>query len=274
MKKYIFFPIMHALLLFSCNCLSNQKEEDSITVDSTILSNRSINWVTDESDIIIPNKRINNFKSDLYKMGIKGAVRKVEERHYKAYLEDGMMSVSSDLANVEIYDHGSPDCPENEADIFETNHDIYFDHDGFIIKDIYYNQLGGVKSIYYSKYDDNGNHLETNIQDEKGLRRSLASSFYNYSPDKYKPDPKNTMKLSSNGTITTYFTYDTMKNVISEVKRDNINGVFPFFVIKKFLYQYDEKENWYSRTYLLKDCLFNSILFTPMGVAKRVIYYW
>ncbi len=273
MKKYylLFFIVLTVFVSFSCN-QSNETSVTDIEVDSSLTTAPVVSWITDESDIVMPNKRSLNLKADAFSMGLKGNVKKLEERHYKADMVDGMMHVSTDLANTSIYENGSNDCPNNENHLLEGNQDIYFDHDGFIIKHIYYNN-SGVKSIYYSKYDDNGNHLETNIQDEKGLRRSLSSSFFEYSTDKYKPYPKNEMELSSDGTITTYYTYDNMKNVILEIKRDNINGVFPYLYICKYLYQYDEKGNWINRTYLLKDTKRNSP-FIPMGVARRTIYYW
>jgi hypothetical protein len=267
-KYYLFFFIVHFVFIsLSCNN-PNETGEADITVDSSLITTSDISWITDESDIVIPKKRKLNLKADAFRMGLKGNVKKIEERHYSAEIKDDKMVVSTNLVNTEYpFDDG----PSNESYITCYNQDIYFDHDGFDVKSIYYNSDLSINWITYNFYDENGNFLKRVSQDKNGKKES--SEFRTYDSDSYLPWEKKKTEIENDGAVTKYYEYDNYGNVILETMKDNIKNKFPYLYIVKFLYVYDEFGNWRSRTKLIKDCNSNLDWF-PEGVARRIIYYW
>jgi hypothetical protein len=263
MKKYILISIIQSIIIFSCSNNSNQSNDDGIIPDSTMFTRLDTNWITDESDIIIPDKREISLKAYAFSMGLKGNVKKIEERHYSTEMKDEIMLVSTSAVNTEGYFN---DGPSNHLSLMDKNQDIYFDRDGFDLKTVYYTNDSTINSISYNFYDDKGNRIKTISQNLKG--KTEDSTFYAYDKDSYMPWERKWSVVESDGAVTRYFEYVTL-----ETMKDNINGTYPFSVIARFLYIYDEKGNWISRTRLLKDCNSNSPFF-PCGVARRTIYYW
>jgi hypothetical protein len=229
-------------------------------------------FVADDSDIKYPEKRSDAVLADTYQRELKGSIKLIQERHYEASL-DGVGTVftnSYKYANIDVMFGGTSFCPTGVY-FDEANHDLYFDRDGFIMKDIHYSTDKAVKFIQYIFRDNQGNRI---FFISKGMEKmDIDSNFIRYSKESYLPERKVTTEASTNGDATHFYQYDFNQNVVLEELRSNINLSSPLLYKRKYLYKYDQWGNWTGRTTAQTDPFMKGSYYV-IGVTERQIEYW
>lgn len=207
----------------------------------------------------------NNHKNDICKNNLKGRVRSLRETSYAAIDRFGEISKGAIARRMffennyyQLFNHDgfliSEIEYENNGDIESRSTFMYDIHDR-LIEEVWYNENGNIDMKWLSKFDKSGNIIESIGYDSIGA----LNSKYIYTYD------KNGNKISecnydSNGDLDSksYYKYDNEGNELEDIQYDS-KGNIDYKINRRFDKRGNESERVYKR-YFLGDEYFSKSL--------------